>query len=159
MDDNLHRLFHRLDADKLKGTVEIDSAGKDVRAGKAAERQLGTVGAATDGLYAGTDPHLLHSVQDDIDEYHFDHLTLSGPEISIKNLDTADKKVIIPHDKVSAYLAHENWPDWASFIEEKGFRLLDDLGNTVRAGQNGPSTLPNPNWDSEDTPWKRGGTE
>ena len=42
-------------------------------------------------------------VQDDIDEYHFDHLSLSGPEISIKNLDSADKKVIIalPVDLVS----------------------------------------------------------
>ncbi len=34
-------------------------------------------------------------VQNDIESYHFDHLTLSGPEISIKNLDSADKKVII----------------------------------------------------------------
>ncbi len=34
-------------------------------------------------------------IQDDIGEYHFDHLSLSGPEISIKNLGTPDKKVII----------------------------------------------------------------
>ena len=42
-------------------------------------------------------------IQNDIGEYHFDHLSLSGPEISIKNLDTSDKKVIIalPVDLVS----------------------------------------------------------
>ncbi len=34
-------------------------------------------------------------VQDDIGDYHFDHLNLTGPEISVKNLDSADKKVII----------------------------------------------------------------
>ena len=34
-------------------------------------------------------------VQDDIEDYHFDPLSLSGPEISIKNLNTPDKKVII----------------------------------------------------------------
>ena len=42
-------------------------------------------------------------VQDDIREYHFDHLSLSGPEISIKNLGMPDKKVIIalPVDRMS----------------------------------------------------------
>ena len=30
-----------------------------------------------------------------IDQYHFDYKTISGPEISVLNLDTADKKVII----------------------------------------------------------------
>ena len=30
-----------------------------------------------------------------IDEYHFDHLSLDKPEISVRNLDTADKKVIV----------------------------------------------------------------
>ena len=34
-------------------------------------------------------------VQDNLEEYHFDHLSLSKAEISIKNLDTQDKKVII----------------------------------------------------------------
>ena len=34
-------------------------------------------------------------VQNDIEEYRFDHLSLSGPEISIKNLSAPDKKVII----------------------------------------------------------------
>ena len=33
--------------------------------------------------------------QMDIDQYQFDYLTLSGPEISIKNLQSEDKKVII----------------------------------------------------------------
>ena len=33
--------------------------------------------------------------QADIDQYQFDHLSLDGPDISIKNLDSADKKVII----------------------------------------------------------------
>ena len=46
--------------------------------------------ADTDGLI-----YTSVGVQNDIDEYHFDHLSLSGPEISIKNLDTADKKVVI----------------------------------------------------------------
>ena len=44
----------------------------------------------TDGLiytYLGT--------QTDIDQYQFDHRTISGPEISIKNLQSEDKKVII----------------------------------------------------------------
>ena len=33
--------------------------------------------------------------QMDIDQYHFDYHSLTGPEISIKNLETEDKKVII----------------------------------------------------------------
>ena len=33
--------------------------------------------------------------QTDIDQYRFDYLSLDGPEISIKNLESADKKVII----------------------------------------------------------------
>ncbi|MBR4461685.1 MAG: response regulator [Erysipelotrichaceae bacterium] len=33
--------------------------------------------------------------QDDIDQYQFDYKSLSGPEISIKNLESGDKKVII----------------------------------------------------------------
>ena len=33
--------------------------------------------------------------QTDIDQYQFDHLALEGPEISIKNLQSEDKKVII----------------------------------------------------------------
>ena len=33
--------------------------------------------------------------QNDIDQYQFDHRTLAGPEISIKNLERGDKKVII----------------------------------------------------------------
>ena len=33
--------------------------------------------------------------QTDIDQYQFDYLTLEGPEISIKNLESEDKKVII----------------------------------------------------------------
>ena len=40
--------------------------------------------------------------QTDIDEYNFDPYSISGPEISIKNLNTSDKKVIIalPVDKI-----------------------------------------------------------
>ncbi len=34
-------------------------------------------------------------MQSDIDQYHFDYLTLDKPEISIKNLNSLDKKVII----------------------------------------------------------------
>ena len=33
--------------------------------------------------------------QTDIDQYQFDYMDLSGPEISIKNLESEDKKVII----------------------------------------------------------------
>ena len=33
--------------------------------------------------------------QTDIERYHFDYLHLAGPEISVKNLESADKKVII----------------------------------------------------------------
>ena len=44
----------------------------------------------TDGLiYTSLGP------QTDIDQYKFDYRTLSGPEISIKNLESKDKKVII----------------------------------------------------------------
>ena len=44
----------------------------------------------TEGLiYSSTGYH------NDIDEYPFDYRTIEGPEISIKNLDTAEKKVII----------------------------------------------------------------
>ena len=47
-------------------------------------------------------------VQDDIGEYRFDHLSLSGPEISVKNLSTPDKKVIIalPVDRLPPARAH-----------------------------------------------------
>ena len=34
-------------------------------------------------------------MQKDIDQYHFDYLNLTGPEISVKNLESEDKKVII----------------------------------------------------------------
>ena len=34
-------------------------------------------------------------IQDDIDEYSFDPQTLEGPEISIKNIDSPDKQVVI----------------------------------------------------------------
>ena len=34
-------------------------------------------------------------MQYDIDQYHFDYLALDGPDISIKNLESEDKKVII----------------------------------------------------------------
>ena len=44
----------------------------------------------TDGvIYTSVD------TQDNIQEYHFDHLSLSEPEISIRNLESSDKKVII----------------------------------------------------------------
>ncbi|MCR5328676.1 MAG: hypothetical protein K6E12_07510 [Saccharofermentans sp.] len=33
--------------------------------------------------------------QTNISDYHFDYMTISEPEISILNLDTAEKKVII----------------------------------------------------------------
>ena len=40
--------------------------------------------------------------QTDIDAYHFDYLTLSGADISVKNLNTTEKKVIIavPLDRI-----------------------------------------------------------
>ena len=43
-------------------------------------------------------------VQDDIDEYNFDHMSLTEAEISIKNLESTDKKVIIamPVDLMSS---------------------------------------------------------
>ena len=41
-------------------------------------------------------------IRSDIDEYNFDYLSISGPEISIKNLNTKNKKVVIaaPLDKI-----------------------------------------------------------
>ena len=44
----------------------------------------------TDGLVYTSNGHA-----DDISEYTFDYQTISSPEISIKNLNTADKKVVI----------------------------------------------------------------
>ena len=52
----------------------------------------------TDGMiYTST------GVQDNIEEYRFDHLSLSGQDISIKNPDSSDKKIIIalPVDLIS----------------------------------------------------------
>ncbi|MBQ9196778.1 MAG: response regulator [Clostridia bacterium] len=47
--------------------------------------------------FVDTDGQIYTSLgmQTDIDQYQFDHLTLNGPEISIKNVQSADKKVII----------------------------------------------------------------
>ena len=45
----------------------------------------------TDGLVYTAD----EGVRDEMNQYAFNHLTLSGPEISIKNEKSADKKVII----------------------------------------------------------------
>ncbi|MBR1456482.1 MAG: response regulator, partial [Oscillospiraceae bacterium] len=47
--------------------------------------------------FADTEGRIYTSVgvQDDIDEYSFDHRSITGAEISLKNLDTEDKKVII----------------------------------------------------------------
>ena len=45
----------------------------------------------TDGLVYTAD----EGVRDEMDQYGFDYLTLSGPEISVKNLESADKKTVI----------------------------------------------------------------
>ena len=44
---------------------------------------------ADDLIYTSTGPRA------EIDQYHFDYLALNGPEISVENLKSADKKVII----------------------------------------------------------------
>ena len=46
--------------------------------------------------------NLFPGTQTDIGAYHFDYRALSGPDISIKNPDTAEKKVIIaePLDRI-----------------------------------------------------------
>ena len=44
----------------------------------------------TDGLI-----YTSQGTQTDIDKYHFDYRKISGPEISVKNLESKDKKVII----------------------------------------------------------------
>ena len=55
--------------------------------------------------FVDTDGLIYTSVgmQDDIEDYNFDHMSLTEAEISIKNLESADKKVIIamPVDLVS----------------------------------------------------------
>jgi signal transduction histidine kinase/DNA-binding response OmpR family regulator len=45
----------------------------------------------TDGLVYTAD----EGVRDEMDQYGFDYLTLSGPEIFVKNLDSAEKRTII----------------------------------------------------------------
>ncbi len=45
--------------------------------------------------------------QNDIDQYQFDHETLPGPEISIKNGESAEKKVIIAVPVENVYLNGE----------------------------------------------------
>ncbi|MBE5825094.1 MAG: response regulator [Butyrivibrio sp.] len=63
--------------------------------------------------------------QTNIDEYSFDFKTISGPEISIKNLESIDKKVIIaiPVDD----MPFEGHRFVASFMEIDIHRMLDGL--------------------------------
>ena len=49
--DGFHYLLHYLDAHKLVRTVEVDTAGEDVRTRQTLETQLGSVGTAADRLY------------------------------------------------------------------------------------------------------------
>ncbi len=67
-------------------------------------------------------------VQDDIEDYDIDYMSLSGPEISIKDLDTSDKKVIIalPVDIMS-----EDKHFVASFMEISMAEML--LGFSVQS--------------------------
>ena len=62
--------LHRLDGNKLIRPMEIDATGKDVRAGETLERQLRSVGTATDGFYLGGNAALLHGFQDEVDDVH-----------------------------------------------------------------------------------------
>ncbi len=58
--DGLHYLLHYLDAHKLVRTVEVDTAGEDVRTRQTLETELCSVGTATDRLYTRRNAALLH---------------------------------------------------------------------------------------------------
>ena len=66
--DGLHYLLHYLDAHKLVRTVEVDTAGEDVRTRQTLEAQLGSVGTAADRLYTRWNAALLHRSEHDINE-------------------------------------------------------------------------------------------
>jgi len=70
LDNQLHGFLHGLDRQELVWTVEVDATGKDVGAGETLERQLRTVGTATDGLHLGGDAALLHGLQHEVDDMH-----------------------------------------------------------------------------------------
>ena len=66
----LHRLLHNLNAYKLVRSVEVHAAGKDVRTRQSFERQLRSVGSATDRLHLWRYSAKLHCLQYDVDYIH-----------------------------------------------------------------------------------------
>lgn len=56
--------------------MEVETAGKDIGAGKPFERELGAVCTAADGNYLGFYTGILHGLQSDVDDVHhrFDFL-------------------------------------------------------------------------------------
>ena len=50
--------------------MEVDAACEDVGAGETSEGELGTVGAATDGLDLGGNTTLLHGMEHKVDDVH-----------------------------------------------------------------------------------------
>ncbi|MBQ9262915.1 MAG: response regulator [Clostridia bacterium] len=83
--------------------------------------------------FVDTEGHIYTSVgvQDDIDQYQFDHLSISGAEISLKNLEGSDKKVIIamPVDLMS-----EGKHLIASFMEIDMKEMLSGVSMQAQEG-------------------------
>ncbi len=76
-------------------------------------------------------------MQTDIDQYHFDYLTLEGPEISVKNLRSADKKVIIA---VPVHMTFQDRELVVCFIE---IDMKDMLSGVSMDAQEGGTTFCN----------------
>ena len=70
-------------------------------------------------------------MQTDIDQYQFDHLTLDGPEISIKNLESEDKKVIIA---VPVHMAFQGKELVVCFMEIDMEEMLSGVSMDAQEG-------------------------
>ena len=69
--------------------------------------------------------------QRDIDQYQFNHLTISGPEISVKNLESEDKKVIIA---VPVQMAFRDKMLVVCFMEIDMHEMLAGVSMDAQAG-------------------------
>ena len=68
--DHLHGFLHVGYGQEFVRSVEVQSTGKNVRAGQTFERELGSVGAAANGLNARRNACLLHSFDGYVDDVH-----------------------------------------------------------------------------------------
>lgn len=70
IDDDIHSFLHRLYADKLVWTMEVDAAGEDIRTRKSTEAELGAISAATNRLHLWSDTTFLHGPEHYVDDVH-----------------------------------------------------------------------------------------